>query len=83
MTKQFKQLLGLLILSLFLGLFRYFLLEEEYPLFNNTKNEQIFTVESDSMKFVKDYRKEDRLQLQMMVDYYLPTGKKELENFKN
>ena len=55
MTKQFKQLLGLLILSLFFGLFRYFRLEEEYPLFNNTKNEQIFTVKSDSIKFVKDY----------------------------
>ena len=34
-------------------------------------------------KCVKDCKKEDHPQRQMMVDYYLLTGKKELENFKN
>ena len=40
MSKQFNQLSGILILSLFLGLFRYFLLEEEYPLLENKIDEE-------------------------------------------
>ena len=54
MSKQFNQLSGILILSLFLGLFRYFLLEEEYPLLENKIDEQLIVVESDSLASAKD-----------------------------
>ena len=55
MIKNLKQFIGILIISLFLGICRYFFIADDYPLFPNLLNKESNLIVHNSIQSIKDF----------------------------